>query len=103
MRPAWVWSAPQQSPPRPGQPDVRARGAHHPQRGAVHVALPRVHHAAREEVRVAGRSSATSGVRSERADSSGRPKRRGTRCRRWATRSTQVSGEENAVAREHDA
>ena len=47
-RPACRCSAPQQSPPVPGRPTSRAGGAHHPQRGAVHVALPRVHHAAGE-------------------------------------------------------
>ena len=54
-------------------------------RGAVRVALPRVHDAAGEQVGVGGpRSRDRAGARSDRAESRGRPKRRGTRWSRCA-------------------
>ena len=70
------------------EPGLRAGRAHDVERGAVHVALPRVHHAPGEQV---ARRDARSPARRRRAAIAARasaaPNRRGTRCRRCASQS----------------
>ena len=65
-----------------GEHGARTGGAHDGERGAVHVALPRVHHAPGEQhgVAVARRRAAARAAIA--ADRRGSPKRRGTRCSR---------------------
>ena len=83
IRPACTCSAPQQSPPRPGSTGARAGGAHHAQRGAVDVALPRVHHAPGE---AGTRRRAAASARQRRAQ------RRGRRARAARTAAGRAGG-----------
>ena len=76
----------------PRQRRAGARGAHDPERGAVDVALPRIHHASREQVRVGGRRRLGDerGAHRARPTSDGSEKRRGTSRSFWPARSSQL-------------
>ena len=95
-------SAPQQSPPARASPGRAPVDAHHVERGAVDVALPRVHHAAGEQVRRRSRDRRAAAARTERNDETGSPKRCGTERSRCATHEEPREREQQPVARKHD-